>query len=99
MATLYRVTQEEEMTGVCDAIEVSPENGTDFSLEELQGFVEGHIEVVCLKDGMIMVVNEEGKLNGLPFNTRATLAYNRGTGRYDDIIVGNALVCKSEEVR
>lgn len=99
MATLYRVMQASSLVCACDNIEVQPKNGSDFSLEELQDFVEGYIEVVRLKDDKIMVVNEEGKLNGLPFNVGATLAYNEGTGRYDDIILGNALVCKKEEVK
>ena len=41
---------------------VVPSNGTDFSLEELRGFVGGYIEIVCLSQSWIMVVNEEGKL-------------------------------------
>ena len=74
--------------------EVSPKNGTDFSLEELQGFVGGYIEIIYLDDTKIMVVNEEGKLNGLPYNERATaMVY------FLDAIVGDVLVCESKEVK
>ena len=52
--------------------ETQPSNGTDFSLTELQAVVGGFIEVVHLSDGRLMVVNEEGKLNGLPFNKKAS---------------------------
>ena len=56
--------------------------GDTLSLEELQGLVEGYIETVntVLADnwsretdvGIIMLVNEEGKLLGLPVNQMAT---------------------------
>lgn len=44
---------------------VEPSNGTDFSLEELRGFVGGHIELVRLSKSQVMVVNEEGKVYDL----------------------------------
>lgn len=52
--------------------EISPANGTDFSLKELQAIVEGYIESIPLKDSKLMVINEEGKLEGLPRNEQAT---------------------------
>lgn len=78
-------------------IEVQPKNGTDFQLEELNEIVGGFIEIVYLRNGLIMVVNEEGKLNNLPLNEVATrVCLLNG---YPDTIVGNVLVCKSEEVK
>lgn len=51
-------------TGEC--IDVKPENGRTFTLNELKKFVNGWIEIVPLYDGSkhagYMVVNEEGKL-------------------------------------
>src|SRR5947209_13392246 len=52
--------------------ERQPANGLHFQLEELQAIVEGHIEIVPLADGRIMVCNEESKLIGLPYNELAT---------------------------
>ena len=66
---------------------------------ELHEFIGGWIEIVRLDNEKIMVVDEEGKLKGLPFNVAATLEYNDRTGRHDDIILGNALVCGIGEVR
>ena len=43
--------------------EVSPKNGSDFSLEEMQGIVGGYIQMLYLDNGELMVVNEEGKLD------------------------------------
>ena len=75
----------------------APENGKFFTLKELQTIVGGYIECLSLKNGMTMVVNEEGKLEGLPYNDLATdIAYNSG---YMDIIVGIVLVCPNKFIR
>lgn len=91
MAILYKTdgTQEEKQ----------PKNGRDFQLEELQEMVGGYIEIVpCWhpqhKDKVI-VLNEEGKLEGMPLNKKATEIYNVAT----DVIVGNALICLDKEIR
>ena len=47
---------------------VAPKNKKYFTLQELQGFVGGYIEIVFLfaiSDSLVMVVNEEGKLDEL----------------------------------
>lgn len=74
-----------------EIIETQPSNGTDFSLSELQAIVGGFIEVVHLSDGRLMVVNEEGKLEGLPINEKASQLY-------PDLIVGDVLVCEYYEI-
>jgi hypothetical protein len=74
---------------------VEPRNGSDFQLDELQGFIGGGcIELVYLPDGSLMVIDEEGKLKGFTPNPVATMLYDNP----DDIIVGPALVCKQSEV-
>lgn len=78
-------------------IDVKPNNGTDFSLEELQEIVGGYIEIVGLMDNEIMVINEEGKLIDLPFNETATQMYQEVDGFYD-YIAGDVLVCDSSMV-
>jgi hypothetical protein len=71
---------------------VEPKNGEDFSREELQGFVDGYIEIVFCRDKKIMVLNEEGKLMSLPFNPEATKIFQDNFGDRD-IIVGDVLYC------
>ena len=44
------------------------EIGIANELHALQKAVGGYIEVVTLGDGLAAIVNEEGKLNDLPFN-------------------------------
>jgi len=63
------------------------------SLEELQGAVDGLIEVAYLTDGKLMIINEEGKINNLEPNHVATdLAFPNG----GDVIAGNAVVMPRE---
>lgn len=79
---------------------VVPENGTDFSLSELQGFVGGYIKIrplLGIHSGSILVLNEEGKLRGLPFNRTATFLYQVSYG-VNDFIVGDVLLCESNQV-
>lgn len=65
--------------------------GNPFTLEELQGYVGGLIELIYPPDGKIGIVNEEGLLLGLDYNLRASLA----TG-YD--LVGDVLICEDSEI-
>lgn len=82
-----------------EAIGVVPANGGNFTLEELQGFVEGYIEIVPLTENVIMVVNEEGK-GVLPPNFPATIiAKAQGAIFPNDYIAGNALMCPSDMVK
>lgn len=93
---LKRMTAQVLMTdGI--TLKAEPKNGTDFSLEELQKIVDGYIEILPLSGSQIMVLNEEGKLLGLGFNYNATLAA-RMAG-FDEVIVGDVLVCDTEMVK
>lgn len=74
---------------------VVPSNGYTFGLDELRGFVGGNIEIVRLGDGLLMVVNAEGKLLALPFNFSATCWFQYYCGA-SDFICGNVLICPSE---
>lgn len=72
---------------------IKPKNGKAFTLKEMQDVVEGYIEVTQTVEGKNMVVNEEGKLIGLPYNAKATSIH-----KYNDPIVGNVLVCDEGEL-
>jgi len=83
-----------------EVIETKPANGTDFSIEELQAIVGGYIEVVSLRDGRLIVCDEEGKLKGKDRNHKATdilqAAFAFPT---HDFIVGDVLVCDADEIK
>ena len=60
----------------------------EHTLENLQGIVGGLIEPIYLDD-VAIVVNEEGKINGLPFN-RALRDENK---RILDLLFGTFFIC------
>ena len=76
---------------------VEPKNSKRFELEELQGYVNGYIEAIFLDDDTAMVVNEEGKLLGLPYNQLASIKFLQEKG-YHEPIVGDVLVCKRSQI-
>ena len=77
---------------------VEPKNGTDFELSELQAIVGGYIQVAYLRDDEIMVFDEEGKLKEKDLNLQASLRYRRDVNPYDSI-VGDVLICKTNQVK
>lgn len=89
MAVIYKANGEKQ--------EVTPENGKDFKLKQLQNIVGGLIDYVHLGNGEIMVFNDEGKLMRLPYNREATEIFQKAF-QTDDFIVGDVLVCKDNEV-
>ena len=87
MATLIKSNGEET--------NILPQNKTDFKLDELQNYVGGLIQIVKTKDGRTMVINEEGKINELPINYKATEMYKYNVF---DFIVGDVLICNENEI-
>lgn len=66
----------------------------DSELHSLQEKVGGYIEELCpFDDNVAIICNEEGKLNGLPFN-RAVFDED---GRIIDVIVGNFLIVGTDD--
>lgn len=39
-------------------LEIQPQNGLDFQLDELQKFVDGYIDIINLHNGDILVIND-----------------------------------------
>jgi hypothetical protein len=66
--------------------------------------VGGMVEIVPLPNGQIMILNEEGKLDGLPINELGTefwkLQYpiEQYPNNNDELVVGDIIVCDSELV-
>ena len=70
------------------------------TLKEAQAFVGGYVECITFPNGDLLIVNEEGKLMGLPLNPEASLLWkmtfdndNYVTGR-KDFVVGPAIYIK-----
>lgn len=64
----------------------------DGSLETLQKYVEGYIDIVRLPDVGSLVVNDEGLLQKMEFNHDATRIARAAYGYTAMLIVGPALI-------
>lgn len=78
--------------------EIKPENGTDFQLEELQKYVHGYIEIIDLRNGEILVVNDDGKDRYDTNKVATQLAHDNKAIFGWDWIDGDVVRCKSKEV-
>lgn len=88
MAYIIRINGEKE--------NVVPANGSDFTLDEIKTLIDcDWVEVVKLSGGMLMVIDEEGKL----VNKRCNLAATELYGHPYDVIVGDVLVCDKDQVK
>ena len=70
------------------------------TLKAAQEFVGGYVEGITFPNGDYLIINEEGKLMGLPLNPEATALWkatfdndNFITGR-NDFVVGPAILIK-----
>lgn len=61
------------------------------SLKKMQDLVQGYIEIVYMKNGRLLIVNEEGLLMNLPPNKQASDIYGHR-------IVGDAIDCDVSEL-
>ena len=75
------------------------------TLKEAQDFVGGYVECITWPNGDLLIVNEEGKLMGLPLNPEATMLWrmtfdndNYVTGR-KDFVVGPAIYIKKHALK
>ena len=75
------------------------------TLKEAQDFVGGMVECITWPNGDLLIVNEEGKLKGLPLNPEASLLWkmtfdndNYVTGR-KDFVVGPAIYIKKHALK
>jgi len=91
------------------SIEITPGNGTDFSLADLRNYIEcKYIEVIYLNnsayqegdpEGLIMIGDEEAFDNPL-VNIAATQLYRESWEvGFGHTIVGNIILCKSKELQ
>ena len=78
--------------------DISPSNGKVFTLEELQKHIGGYIEIVYgNKEGLILIIDEDGKSKDLQENSYATQLYE-GVISEDDYIVGDVVLCANFQV-
>ena len=75
------------------------------TLKSAQDFVGGYVQGITLPNGDYLIINEEGKLKGLPYNPEASALWkatfdndNYITGR-KDFVVGPAILIKKDALK
>ena len=73
--------------------------------KEVSKFVGGMVECITFPNGDLLLINEEGKLKGLPYNPDASALWkatfdndNYITGR-NDFVVGPAILIKKDALK
>ena len=75
------------------------------TLKEAQDFVGGYVEGITFPNGDYLIVNEEGKLMGLPLNPEATALWRMTFTKqnyvigYDDWVSGPAILIKHKALK
>ena len=73
--------------------------------KEVSKFVGGMVEVVQFPNGDLLLLNEEGKLMGLPLNPEATALWRAHFTKdkyafgYDDFVAGPAIVIQKDALK
>lgn len=77
-----------------------PKNNKTFTLKELQNFVGRTVQLITLPSGLQLWINDNGKLDNLPYNEIASLLWKTIYYGYevgaDDFVVGDCLICPPE---
>ena len=68
-------------------------------LEWMQNTVGGYIEIITLNKDQVLVINEEGKLEGLDYNKTATSIFHKNLGHNTDYIAGTAILMNKKYLR
>lgn len=83
---------------------VAPISGQQFTLKELQDFVQGRVEILRLPNRAILIVNEDGKNDGLPENVEATRIWKEAypidefPWNNDELVVGDVILIDNDEL-
>ena len=81
------------------------DNKDEPDLKTAQDFVGGMVEVITFPNGDVLIVNEEGKLMGLPLNPEATALWRMTFTKqnyvigYDDWVCGPAILIKHKALK
>ena len=84
------------------ATPVTPKKKSGFTLEELQEFVGGTVDIKTLPNGNKMYLNDNGKLDGLPKNVMASRIWQEAypideyPHNNDGLIVGDVLYAERD---
>ena len=95
----------EKVNTDADEFKIVSDSKDEPTLESAQEFVGGYVEGITFPNGDYLIINEEGKLKGLPLNPEATALWratfdndNYITGR-KDFVVGPAILIKAKALK
>ena len=97
--------REESVNTTPDQFKVIDNVKDEPTLEEAQKFVGGMVEGITFPNGDYMIINEEGKLIGLPLNVeatalwRATFTKSEYITGYDDYVCGSVIYIKKKALK
>lgn len=85
--------------GETHPIDIKPANKDFFTLEELQSYVDGYIEIIHVKGKLYtqLIVNDEGRINGSPVNEMATYYVTNILG-LSHIVHGDCVLATPKEI-
>lgn len=78
-------------------INITPDNGKKFKLQEAQELVGGLVQLVDLGHREMLICNEEGIILGLPHNANASKKLKEAYGGYAQELYGDIILCKTKE--
>ena len=99
---IYDITKQIKSTAKLQIIENSKHEP---NLEAAQKFVGGMVEGITFPNGDYLIINEEGKIIGLPINKEATKLWRETFTKdkyafgYDDFVVGPAILIKKDALK
>ena len=88
-----------------DQFKIIEDQKDEPDLKTAQDFVGGIVECITFPNGDLLIINEEGKLMGLPLNPEATLLWrmtftkDKYVTGYDDFVVGPAIYIKKHALK
>ena len=95
----------EEINTKASEFKIITDQKDEPDLETAQKFVGGMVEGITFPNGDYLIINEEGKLIGLPINKEATKLWRETFTKdkyafgYDDFVVGPAILIKKDALK
>ena len=95
----------EEINTKASEFKIITDSKDEPNLKEAQEFVGGYVEGITFPNGDYLIINEEGKIIGLPINKEATKLWRETFTKdkyafgYDDFVVGPAILIKKDALK
>lgn len=77
---------------------INPKNGTDFTLEEVYKYVGSPVQLLDISENEYALINEEGKIRDMEYNSLATELLD-GILLPGDYIVGNMMIVDKSQFK